>query len=248
MKAHAISYTYGTTEFAAPPAWPRVKIANPSADVFGSGTTIVVDPCLFKMARFAANDSKHPDGVFTSAAGTDQGQGVLPMVLGFEGEDSEGNHPILEQGNRDILADVNVEPISKFAGTGYHFDGGDNCKTTGDWPRQWHTRGAIHIVETIKAAWLVYKHVKNTTTMRREASRSATAFLDTLPASAFEEADGTQGGVPAGEPLRYVDTSDALNTTAVRRAGYFKSLVGLGFVDDAKFIEVGVTRVTEPSA
>jgi hypothetical protein len=84
--------------------------------------------------------------------------------------------------------------------------------------------------------------------MRKEASREGETFIGTMPEAAFEVSDGTVGGVPAGQPLFYVDTSDELNPTAVRRAGQFKSLVGLGFAEDAVFIEVGITRVCLPSA
>ena len=84
--------------------------------------------------------------------------------------------------------------------------------------------------------------------MRKEASREGETFIGTMPAAAFETSDGTVGGVPEGQPLFYVDTSDDLNPTAVRRAGNFKALVGLGFADDAVFIEVGITRMCDPSA
>jgi len=247
MVTYATSNTYGTTEFAAPPAWPRVGIANPNTTIYTSSHADVdtedpgilyVDPSLFKMAKFARNDKLHPDGVFTSAAGIDNDQGVLPNVLALEFFDE-----VMDDGKRDRLADVNVEPIVKFEGTGYHFDGGDNCKTTGDWPRQWHTRGAIHLVESIKQSWLAYKHVKNTPPMRREAARNAEKFIRLeAPDEAFQVSDGTIAGIPSGQLLYYVDTSDALNPLAVQEAGEFRARIGLGFSYDAKFIEIEVTR------
>jgi len=247
MVTWAQSNTFGLTEFAAPPCWPWPAIANPDAAIYTPSNQYVdadddsllyVEPSMLKMARFIGNDRQHPDGLYTSAAGLDNDQGILPMVVGLQFFDE-----VMDAGKRDRLADVNVEPIVKFEGTPYHFDGGDNCKTTGDWPRQWHTRGAIHLVESIKQSWLAYKHVKNTPPMRREAARNAEKFIRLeAPDEAFQVSDGTIAGIPAGQLLYYVDTSDALNPLAVQEAGEFRARIGLGFSYDAKFIEIEVTR------
>jgi len=244
MVTWATSNTFGTTEFAAGPAWPRVAISNPNTTVFGTGPTIYVDPVMFKMAKFCYVDANHPDGTFTSAAGINQDSGTMTNVIGLEAPDTE-----LTPGLRDRLADVNVDHINKDVGTPYYFDGGDNCKTTGDWPRQWHSRSAILVKETIKKNWAWVKHSKNTTTMRQSAGRQANQYLRTTPAEAFEISTGAEDpAIPAGEPLRYCDTSDALNPIEVRRAGEFHATVGLGFCDDAKWTTITITRTTVASA
>jgi len=244
MVAWATSNTFGTTEFAAGPAWPRVAIANPNTTVFGTGPTIYVDPVMFKMAKFCYVDANHPDSTFTSAAGINQDSGTMTNVIGLEAPDTE-----LIPGLRDRLADVNVDHINKDVGTPYYFDGGDNCKTTGDWPRQWHARAAILVKETIKKNWAWVKHSKNTSSMRQSAGRQANQYLRTTPAEAFEISTGAEDpSIPAGEPLRYCDTSDALNPIEVRRAGEFHATVGLGFCDDAKWTTITITRTTVASA
>jgi uncharacterized protein len=244
MVTWATANTFGTTEFAAGPAWPRVKIANPNTTVFGDDATIVVDPVMFKMAKFCYVDANHPDSTFTSAAGIDQDSGTLTNVLGYEAPDTE-----LTPGLRDRLADVNVDHINKDVGTPYYFDGGDNCKTTGDWPRQWHARAAILVKETIKKNWLWVKHAKNTVSMRNAAGLQANQYLRTTPDNAYEVSTGAEDpAIPAGQPLRYCDTSEALNPIEVRRAGEFRATVGLGFVDDAKYTTITITRTTVASA
>ncbi|MDD5542886.1 MAG: hypothetical protein PHX83_06895 [Acidobacteriia bacterium] len=244
MVTWATANTFGTTEFAAGPAWPRVAIANPNTTVFGTGATIYVDPVMFKMAKFCYVDANHPDSTFTSAAGINQDAGTMTNVIGLEAPDTE-----LTPGLRDRLADVNVDHINKDVGTPYYFDGGDNCKTTGDWPRQWHARAAILVKETIKKNWAWVKHSKNTTSMRQSAGRQANQYLRTTPSEAYEISTGAEDpAIPAGEPLRYCDTSDALNPIEVRRAGEFHATVGLGFCDDAKWTTITITRTTVASA
>jgi hypothetical protein len=170
MEAYANANTNGTSEFACI-AWPRIAIPNPSTAVFGTAEFIYVDPSMSKMGRFAYNDRNNADGVFVSTAGVKDDRGNIPNCIGVESADME------IEANRDILADVNVEPIVKFDNTAYHFDGGDNLKTSGDWPRQWHARGAISIVTAIKGSSLWTKHsknnAKNRTTQRIEANGPA---------------------------------------------------------------------------
>jgi hypothetical protein len=238
METWATSYTFGTDEMACAPAWPPILIANPNTTVFGDSATIEVDPVLYKMARFCNVDDNHPDSTWASCAGVDWG--TIPNCLGYAVADTE-----LTPGWRDRLADVNVECINKDVGTDYYFDGGDNCKTTGDWPRQWHVRAAIRTAETIKASWIWVKHSKNTSAMRTAAGKQALAWLATTPQAAYEASTGAEDPtIPAGAPLYYVDVSDALNPIAVRKAGEFRAEVGLGYVDDAKYTTITITRAT----
>ncbi len=238
METWATNYTFGTEEKACAPAWPPILIANPNTTVFGDSATIEVDPVLYKMARFCNVDDNHPDSTWASCAGVDWG--TIPNCLGYAVADTE-----LTPGWRDRLADVNVECINKDVGTDYYFDGGDNCKTTGDWPRQWHVRAAIRTAETIKASWIWVKHSKNTSAMRTAAGKQALAWLATTPQAAYEASTGAEDPtIPAGAPLYYVDVSDALNPIAVRKAGEFRAEVGLGYVDDAKYTTITITRAT----
>lgn len=224
MKVYAVANTFGTSEFGCI-AWPRIEITNPSSAVFGTDDTIYVDPSMSKMGAFARNDHFHPDGVFTSTAGTNQESGTIVGCLGVESDE------LAYPGNQDLLADVNVEPIVKFKGTNWHWDGGDNLKTDGDWPRQWHARAAIYTAESIRASALWIKHTKNTRKSRGEWERSGERFLSILPDEAFDEDLDT-----------FFEVSDALNPRPVRAAGQMKSRLALGFSDDAKQAEIEVTR------
>lgn len=224
MKTWSQSSLYGTSEFACC-SWPRIKIANPSTTIFGSVDTVTIGPEMAKMGRFAYNDRNNPDGVFVSTAGVKDNRGIIQGCLGVELED------LKYQAKADLLADVNIEPIRRTTKYPYHFDGGDSLLTTGDWPRQWHARGAIYVVQSIKNSsdWL--KHSKNNAKNRGDWERQGNQFLSTLPADAFDEARGT-----------FWEVSEALNDPSIRAQQRIRGKLGLGFADDAKYVEIIVTR------
>lgn len=252
MVTYGEANVLGVTEFVSKPCWPWPSIANPNQTIFPASGAYVddeyparlyVDPCLLKMARFIGNDQSHPDGVYTSAAGLDNDQGVLPMVTGLQFMTQ-----VMDPGNRDLLADAGIEPIVKPEGRPYYFDDGDNPKIDGDWPRQWHTRAAIHLVESIKFAWEVFKHRKNTSVMRNQAGRAAERFIKAdAPAEAWDvNEDGAIPQLPDGAPLWLVDVSDERNPREVRALKEFRAGIGLGFANDAKFIIIEVSRPALP--
>ena len=180
---------------------------------------------MAKMGRFAYNDRNNPDGVFVSTAGIKDDRGVIVNCLGVEYDD------LKIQAKANLIADRNIEPIRKFTGMAYHFDGGDNLKIDGDWPRQWHARGAIYVVESIRANSLWTKHSKNNPKNRGQWEREGNRFLTTLPGDAFDEARPT-----------YWQVSDALNGPEIRAQQRMRGKLGLGFSDDAKYVEIIVTR------
>jgi len=224
MKTWSENYLHNTTEFGCC-AWPRIKISNPSSAVFGDVDTVTIGSEMAKMGRFAYNDRYNPDGVLVSTAGIKDGRGVVVNCLGVEYDD------MLIQSKADLIADVNIEPIRKFKNTAYHWDGGDNLTINGDWPRQWHARGAVYIVKSIEADSLWVKHSKNNPQTRSQWERQGNRFLATLPETAFDEDRPT-----------YWEVSDALNGPDIRAQQRIRGKLGLGFSDDAKYVEIIVTR------
>jgi hypothetical protein len=230
MKTWAQNYLYGTSEFACC-AWPRILISNPSTAVFGSVDTVTIGPEMAKMGRFAYNDRNNADGVLVSTAGIKDDRGVIQGCLGVELDD------LKYQAKADLIADVNIEPIRKFSDTAYHFDGGDNLLTTGDWPRQWHSRGAIWVVQSIKKASRWVQHSKNNPKNRGDWERQGSRFLETIPADALDEDRET-----------YWQVSEALNDPAIRAQQRMRGKLGLGWSDDAKYVEIIVTRTVTATA
>lgn len=224
MKTWSQSYLYGTSEFACC-AWPRIKISNPSTAVFGSVDTITIGPEMAKMGRFAYNDRNNPDGVFVSTAGVKDNRGIIQGCLGVELDD------LKYQAKADLIADVNIEPIRRSTKYPYHFDGGDSLLITGDWPRQWHARGAIYVVQSIKKDSEWVKHSKNNAKNRGDWERQGGRFLTTLPANALDDVRQT-----------YWEVSKALNNPTIRAQQRMRGKLGLGFSDDAKYVEIIVTR------
>ena len=151
--------------------------------------------------------------------------GTIPSVLATEVDDTK------DEGLRDLIADVNIEPIWKEAGV-YVFDGGDNLKTSGDRPRQWHARAVIYIVETLRRDAISMKHKKNTSKNRGEWERRGSNWLDGLPEDAFD---------PDAETFWQVDNED-INPPEVRNQQEMVGLLGIGFSQDAKYVTIEVTR------
>jgi len=224
MKTWSENYLYNTIEFGCC-AWPRIKIANPSSAIFGDEETVTIGSEMAKMGRFAYNDRNNPDTIFVSTAGVKDDRGVIQNCLGVEFED------LKFQEKANLIADRNIEPIRKFKNTAYHFDGGDNLKINGDWPRQWHARGAIYIVASLKSDSIWVKHSKNNAKNRGDWERSGNRFLATLPADAFDPARPT-----------FFEVSEALNGPEIRAQQRMRGKLGLGFSDDAKYVELIVTR------
>jgi len=222
METFAKANLEGTTEFGCC-AWPRIAIANPSTTIFGSGDTIYVESSLSKMGAFARNDHHHPDGVFTSTAGVEEG--IIVGCLGVESDE------ILDPGKRDLIMDVNIEPVMKIEGYNWHWDGGRNLKNDGDWPRQWHARGVIYIVQSLKNSSTWIRHKKNTEKARGDWEDQGTDFLSTLPEEAFDP-----------DRLTFFEVSDALNKPAIKAQMLVRGKLGLGFSDDAEYAEIIVTR------
>jgi hypothetical protein len=71
----------GASEHAAI-YWPRIRVLNPSRNVFGGTPEIVVPPSGHIAGVYARVDGSEPGGVYKPPAGIENG--VLLGVLGFE--------------------------------------------------------------------------------------------------------------------------------------------------------------------
>jgi len=224
MKTFSETNLFGQSEFGCC-GWPRIQIPNLWTDIFGDDEGIYVCPSMSKMGKFQYNDENHPDGVFVSSAGVDNGN--IPNVIGIEIDE------VKDVTLRGLVADVGIEPIWKETTRHpYCFDGGDNLKMDGDWPRQWHARGVIYIVESLRRDAISMKHKKNNDKNRGEWERRGSKWLGGLPEDAFD---------PDKETFWQVNNEE-LNPPEVRAQQEMVGLLGLGFSDDAKYVTIEVTR------
>ena len=201
--------------------WPRIQVLNPSAALFGSAPTIVMDPSGFVAGLFALNDARTPGGVYVAAAGTEAG--VLAGVVGFETDEC------LDEAKRDLVYPHRINPLTTGTGQPFYVDGCYTLKADGDWPFIPQRRGVLFIEKSLKRGLDWVRHKNNTRAVRQRVSRTAFAFLYTqmtndafasrTPKTAFviDVSDGPAGlntpsVIASGQLL--VDISLAMNTPA----------------------------------
>jgi phage tail sheath protein FI len=224
----------GLSEFAAI-YWPRVRVLNPSASVFGSARQIVVPPAGHIAGVYARTDGSAPGGVYKPPAGVESG--VLRGVLGFETDE------VLDETKRDLIFPKRINPLTVFPGAPRHIDGARTLKGDGNFPTVAERRGVIFIEQSLKLALLFAKHQNNTEALRSAVRRTITAFLLTqMRNGAFRSQDPSQAF--------FVDVSDALNPPSVIFAGQLIARIGLATNKPAEFIILRVsadTRALEES-
>jgi len=225
----------GLSEFAAI-YWPRIKIVNPSAAVFGSGDTITVPPSGFIVGVYARIDSSRPGGIYQSPAGVERG--VIFGCVGFE-DDPDGlpQHQVLDERKRDIVFPKRINPLTAFTGTPRHIDGSRTLKGDGNFPFVAERRGVIFIETSLKIGLLFAKHSNNTPQLRARVRRTINAFLITQMRN---EAFRSQNPATAF----FIDASDALNPPSVVFAGQLIVRIGLATNKPAEFIILKVTQDT----
>ncbi len=217
--------------------WPRIQIVNPSAAIFGTGSTITVPTSGWIAGVYARNDQKI-GGVYESPAGIGGNFGVIQGMVGVEADPSGGaRHEVLDENKRDLLAPYRINPITLEQNSIWVIDGGDTLKSTGNFPNIGERRGVIFIETSIKNALVIMKHRFNNAENRRKVNRIITAFLRReMGKDAFRSKDP--------KTAFYVDTSDALNPVSSEFAGLMTVRIGLATNKPTKWIEIIVTQDT----
>ena len=214
---------YEATECGAL-AWPRVKVTNPNRTVYGNEDTLVVCNSGHWAARMAKNDNR-PGGLYEQPAGIDYGK--FDSVVGVETDE------VLDEGKRDLLYPVNINPIWSYTGSGgFIVDGGRCAKGTGNFPFIAPRRGASYIEQTMKAGIQFARHRNNNRTLRARCDRTLRMFLlQQMGLNAFASQD------PAS--AFYLDFDVAgigLNNAVVQYARQLKARIGLAFSTPAEFV------------
>jgi uncharacterized protein len=209
--------------------WPRVKILNPNATVFGNDENIVVAPSGIICGVYARTDASQEGGIYQPPAGIERG--ILTGVVGFETDD------VLKEEVRDLVFPKRVNPLTTDDGLPRFIDGPLTLKSTGNFPTVAERRGVIHIEQSIVIGTAFARHSNNDATLRARFERTVRAFLtEQMRVGAFRSRN------PA--TAFSVDVGPGLNTEAVIFAGKLIARIGLATQKPALFIIIRVSQDT----
>ncbi len=169
------------SEFAAL-YWPRIKILNPSAVIFGTGTQITVPPSGHICGVYARTDGSFTGGVYRAPAGVEVGR--IFNALGFETDE------VLKDAIRDLIFPQLINPLTSFPGSARFIDGSRTLLQGGNFPSVPERRGVIFIEQTIKRTLETFRQSQNDEITRANVENTITAFLLTQTRNrAFKSTD-----------------------------------------------------------
>ncbi len=202
--------------------WPRIKVTNPSKNVFGqTATSIVVDPVGHIAGLYGRNDNSSPGGVYEAPAGIEFGK--IAGAIDTETDD------VKDEAKRDLVFPELINPITVLPGTPVHIDGARCLKSTSNFPTVGERRGVIFIETSIQAGLLFAKHRKIKASLLARLSRAVNAFLLTqLRNGAFASDDP--------KTAFFVDFSKALNPASQGFVRTVNGRIGLATAKPAEFI------------
>mgnify|MGYP001561479388 CR=1 FL=1 len=219
---------YQLTEHAAI-YWPRVKVSNPSSELFGSSPTITVPPSGHIAGVYARVDASKIGGAFDHPAGVDTL--YLPRnVLGLESEQ------VLKKPQRNLLFPSLINPISQEGGPIF-IDGARTLKDNGNWPTVGQRRGVIFVEKRLVPGLAFMRHRPIQDRLFQAGARTVTLFLVTLTAA------GALGSTLPKDAF-FVDFGAALNTAAAAKARTVYARIGLATAEPAEFIVLLVSPDT----
>lgn len=150
--------------------WPRWKISNPNASIFGSAKRITVPISGHIAGMYARTDGARPGGVYDQPAGTETG--ALFGLL--EPETKE----VLDLRKRALVFPELINPVTKISGSGVFLDGARNLKSDGNWPSAGQRRGMSHIQQSLKRSMQVFRHKNRTEDLLAEEKRLVDNFME----------------------------------------------------------------------
>jgi len=232
--AQAVTY-YGTTaallELTEHGAcyWPRVKVSNPRASVYGSDASIVVPFSGLVAGVYARTAGQRAGGVYDPPAGL--AKGTL-YITGLETDE------VLDEGRRDVLYPKRINPISRDSDTSpYTLDGVRTLSSTGNFPTIAERLGATYIEQTLKKGMAFAKFRNNDEELRDEMDRTSNAFLlMQMRLKAFRTQDP--------DTAFYVDTGTAINPPSEQFAGRVRQRIGLATQKPAEYVILDFTQDT----
>lgn len=224
--AQMVTYTETTaallnsSEFGAI-YWPRIKVLNPSKDVYGQDEYVTVPPGPWVCGVYSRNDRAQPGGIYQPPAGVERG--IIYGCLGFETDE------VLDERKRDLVYPKRINPISREKGTPRFIDGTRTLKGNGNFPSISERRGAIYIEQAVKSGTRFARHSNNDSALRARIFRTVFQFLKTqMNLGAFRTRDT--------ETAFFVDVSDALNPPSVVFQNLVVARVGIATQKPADFV------------
>jgi len=206
--------------------WPWVKVVNPSALIYGSGTTITIPPTGAVIGALARTDKARVGGVYDAPAGEEDGR--LIGVVGLETDEA------LDERKRDLVYPTRCNPMN---GKPYFIDGSRTLKGNGNFPSIPERRGVSSIEQTIKAglSWVRHKHNDGET--RARVYRTIRAYL-------LEQMRNRAFASQNPDTAFFIDASEALNPPSVVAQKKMIIRVGLATASPAEFIVLSFSQDT----
>lgn len=203
--------------------WPRVKIANPSRDLFGADATITVPPSGHLAGIYARNDARKVGGAFEQPAGVDFG--IPRNVLGLEMDE------VRKKTKRELVFPKMINPISQEDGTPIFVDGARTLKSTGNWPSVGQRRGMIFIEQRLIPGLAFMRHRNIKDKLYREGEDSVIVFmLELCRNECFKSTDPAKAF--------FVDFGPALNPPSVQAQKKVVARLGVATSEPAEFVVV----------
>lgn len=209
--------------------WPRVKVLNPNAAVYGSAPYIVVPPSGHIAGMFARTDSSRVGGVYDPPGGVEKG--LLPGVVGFE------NDLVLDEEVRDLISPKLINPITRLRGHPIAVNDVMTLKSNGDFPTIGERRGVSFIERSVKDGIQFARIRNNDESLRDEVFRTIDTFLlDQMKVKAFRSMAPTKAF--------WIDVGDALNPPSEQFLGKLNARIGLATQKPARFIILSFSQDT----
>jgi len=235
--AHRASLT--STDFFSGMPWPRVKIANPSKDVYGETVDVLtVPPSVTIATRMAMNSENYTEAVMHQPG--NRLHGALPGVVGLEGD---GKHEVLKKSVQRYVSGYHINPILQGRRNG------ENVVWLND--VQVLNSGATSLWTSIGASRhvaLVRKKVEQYMEDRRTQNNTQDARQDDKDAiEAYLGGEAAKGVFATKNKSRafYVNTDPAgkgINNAVEQKAQRYHVVIGLAYAEPARMIDVGFTR------
>lgn len=209
--------------------WPRVKVLNPNAAVYGTADTIVVPPSGHIAGMFARTDSARVGGIYDPPGGVERG--LLPGVVGFETD------TVLDEAVRDVIAPKRINPITRLRGQPIAVDDVLTLKSNGSFPTVAERRGVSSIERAVKDGLQFARLRNNDESLRDEVRRTIEAYLTLqMKVGAFRTKDP--------DTAFFVDVGDAINPPSEQFAGKLNVRIGLATQKPARFLILSFAQDT----
>lgn len=201
--------------------WPRIRVLNPNASVYGPSESIVVPPSGHIAGMYARTDGSKVGGIYEPPGGVEKG--TLPGCVGLE------NDEVLDENVRDLIAPRRINPITKHRGHPIAADDVMTLKRDGAFPTIAERRGVSFIERSIKDGTQFARIRNNDEALRDEINRTCETFLlAQMRVGAFRSKDP--------EKAFFVDTGDAINPESEAFAGKVWTRIGLATNKPSRFL------------